>query len=244
MTALLCLHGFTGSPKSWDFLCDSVETRFVPALVGHAGSAAGDDVTSFEREVDRLAALTEGRGALHVVGYSLGARLGLGLAVRHPARVARLTLVSAHPGLDSDAERAGRRSSDAAWCELLRAQGLAAFVTAWEAQPLWATQMRLPAAARAQKRSERSSHTARGLCRSLEATGLAQMPNFRPGLAEIRAPTDVIAGALDQKFSDLARILAGSLTRARLSIVPDAGHDLLLERPDFITEVIRRGDQT
>jgi 2-succinyl-6-hydroxy-2,4-cyclohexadiene-1-carboxylate synthase len=245
VTALLCLHGFTGSPKSWDFLPESAAAlRLVPALVGHAGSAASADVTSFEGEVDRLAALAEGGPALHVVGYSLGARLALGIALRHPARVARLTLVSAHPGLASEAERAQRRSSDAAWCALLQARGIAAFVAAWEAQALWASQTRLPAATRAQKRAERLSHSAAGLCRSLRATGLAEMPNFRPALAQIQARTDVIVGALDHKFRDLGHILAQNVARARLEIVPDAGHDLLLERPDFITEVIRRGDQT
>ena len=245
MNALLCLHGFTGSARSWDFLGDSVAfPRLAPALLGHAGSAAANDVTSFEGEVDRLAALATGASALHVVGYSLGARLALGVALRHPSRVARLTLVSAHPGLASESERVARRASDAAWCELLETRGVEAFVAAWQAQPLWASQARLPPHRRTQKQKERLSQTASGLCRSLRVTGLAEMPNYTPLLAEIQAPTTIIAGALDLKFCDLARALARHITKAELEIVPDAGHDLLLERPDFITEVIRRGNQT
>ncbi|HWZ92825.1 MAG TPA: alpha/beta fold hydrolase [Polyangiaceae bacterium] len=245
MTPLLCLHGFTGSPKSWDFLPASGRvSRIVPALVGHAETLATDDVLGFEDEVDRLAALSASSARLHVVGYSLGARLALGFALRHPARVARLTLVSAHPGLATEAEQSARRSSDAAWCELLEARGVAAFVEAWEMQALWASQARLPAALRTQKQKERLSHTALGLCRSLRVTGLAEMPNYAPALAEIDVPTDVIAGALDPKFRDLAHIFGQNIRRARVEIVPDAGHDLLLERPDFITEVIRRGNQT
>jgi 2-succinyl-6-hydroxy-2,4-cyclohexadiene-1-carboxylate synthase len=245
MTPLLCLHGFTGSPKSWDFLPGpGLGSRIVPALVGHADALAADGVLGFEDEVDRLAALSAGSARLHVVGYSLGARLALGFALRHPARVARLTLVSAHPGLSTEAERSARRLSDAAWCELLETRGVIAFVEAWQAQPLWASQARLPAALRAQKQKERLSHTALGLCHSLRVTGLAEMPNYAPALAEIGVPTDVIAGALDPKFRDLSDIFAQNSQRARLEVVPDAGHDLLLERPDFITEVIRRGNQT
>jgi len=75
-------------------------------------------------------------------------------------------------------------------------------------------------------------------------TGLAEMPNYQPALATISAPTDVIAGALDDKFRDLARLMSQHLPRARLEIVPDAGHDLLLECPDFITRVIGRGHHT
>jgi 2-succinyl-6-hydroxy-2,4-cyclohexadiene-1-carboxylate synthase len=245
VTSLLCLHGFTGSPKSWDFLPDFPETaRLAPALIGHAGSHADSGVTRFEDEVDRLAMFASEAGPLHVVGYSLGARLALGLALRHPLRVQRLTLLSAHPGLSSDAERTARRASDAAWCELLRTRGVPAFVEAWQAQPLWASQARLPATTRTQKQKERLSHSASGLCRSLQVTGLAEMPNYLGGLAQIQAPTTVIAGALDEKFSNLAEAIGLHIPGARLEIIANAGHDLLLERPDFITEVIRRGNQT
>jgi 2-succinyl-6-hydroxy-2,4-cyclohexadiene-1-carboxylate synthase len=245
VTTLLCLHGFTGSPQSWDFLADLGEfPAIVPALVGHVGSAADSSVQRFEDEVDRLAALAAGAGALHVVGYSLGARLAVGFALRHPSRVARLTLVSAHPGLATEPERVARRASDDSWCELLETRGVEAFTLAWQAQPLWASQARLPPHRRTQKQKERLSQTVSGLCRSLRVTGLAEMPNYAAALAEIRAPTAVLAGALDPKFCDLANGLARQITKAELAIVPDAGHDLLLERPDFITEVIRRGNHT
>jgi 2-succinyl-6-hydroxy-2,4-cyclohexadiene-1-carboxylate synthase len=245
VTSLLCLHGFTGSPQSWDFLPDFPgTTRIAPALVGHAGSNADSAVTRFEDEVDRLAAFASEAGPLHVVGYSLGARLALGLTLRHPLRVQRLTLLSAHPGLASDVERAARRASDAAWCELLLTRGVPAFVEAWQAQPLWASQARLSAATRTQKQRERLSHSASGLCRSLHVTGLAEMPDYLRELAQIQVPTTVIAGALDEKFSKLAGIIAHDVKGARLEIIANAGHDLLLERPDFIIEVIRRGNLT
>ena len=238
---LLCLHGFTGSPKSFDFLPPEL-VRLTPALVGHTGSTASDAIVRFEDEVDRLAAFAE--EPLHVVGYSLGARLALGLALRHPERVTRLTLVSAHHGLATETERTARRASDAAWCELLRTRGLAAFIEAWEEQSLWTSQRRLSPAQRAPKKEERLAQSPAGLCRSLRVTGLAEMPNYAPALGEIRAPVTVLAGELDPKFCELARFLAKNLVQARLEIVPDAGHDLLLERPDFITEVIRRGNPT
>jgi len=235
---LLCLHGFTGSPRSFDFLPQEL-TRVTPALVGHTGSSAGDEVKTFEDEVDRLAGFAP--APVHVVGYSLGARLALGLTVRHPERVARLTLVSAHYGLASDAERIARRRSDAAWCELLETRGLEAFVAAWEAQPLWTSQRALSPEQRALKKQERLAQSVTGLCRSLRVTGLAAMPNFAPALGKIRVPVAVLAGELDPKFCDLAQFLGQRIERARLQIVPGAGHDLLLERPEFVTEVIRRG---
>ncbi len=244
MTPLLALHGFTGSPRSWEFLPPRKELpRVVPVLVGHSGSDAGTQIAGFEDEVDRLALLTPECG-VHVVGYSLGARLGLGLALRHPARVTRLTLLSCHPGLHTNAERAARRASDAAWCDILLSRGVPAFVEAWQAQPMWDSQKQLPDAVRQQRQSERLSHTAHGLALSLGLAGLGEMPDYGPRLAEIRVPVTLLAGAFDGKFSALAAHMARQLPQATLEIVPGAGHDLLLERPELITEVIRRGNAT
>jgi len=244
LSALLLLHGFTGSPQSWQFLPEQPTVRrYAPALVGHSGSTADSRVTDFEAEVDRLAALSLEARELHVVGYSLGARLALGFSLRHPARLSRLTLISGHPGLQSEVERVERRAADWRWCELLE-RGLVGFVDAWQTQPLWATQTGLDRDALAQKRAERLSHDPAGLIRSLRVTGLAEMPNYRERVAEIRVPVAVIAGGLDLKFRELAVQMAKSNARAELTIVDGAGHDLLLERPAFITEVIRRGNQT
>jgi 2-succinyl-6-hydroxy-2,4-cyclohexadiene-1-carboxylate synthase len=244
MTPLLALHGFTGSPRSWDFLPSrKALPRVVPALVGHSGSDASSEVRSFEDEVDRLASLTPECG-VHVVGYSLGARLALGLALRYPTRVTRLTLLSCHPGLHTPAERAARRASDAAWCDILLRRGVPAFVDAWQAQSMWDSQAQLPGAVRQQRQSERLSHTAQGLARSLRVTGLGEMPDYAARLAEIRVPVTLLAGAFDAKFSALAAHMAERLQQAALEIVAGAGHDLLLERPELITEVIRRGNPT
>ncbi|HEX3851808.1 MAG TPA: alpha/beta fold hydrolase [Polyangiaceae bacterium] len=244
MTPLLTLHGFTGSPRSWDFLPPGTELpRLVPALLGHAGSDAGSEVQSFEDEVDRLALLAPESG-VHVVGYSLGARLALGLALRHPTRVTRLTLLSGHPGLHTPEERAARRASDEAWCDILLRRGVPAFVAAWQAQSMWDSQKQLPDAVRQQRQSERLSHTAQGLARSLRLTGLGEMPDYGARLAEIRVPVTLLAGAFDGKFSALARHMAEQLPQATLQLIAGAGHDLLLERPELIAEVLRRGNLT
>lgn len=230
---LVLLHGFTGSPASWDAVLTRVPTRQArrPALLGHGEPAPG--VRSFDDEVERLARLL-GPDPVHLAGYSLGARLALALAVRHPARVARLLLVGVHPGLSTEAERDDRRRADARWIELLERCGIEAFVDAWSAQPLFATQSRLPEALKARRKKERIAHDPKELARSLRVTGLAEMPDLRPGLAGVRCEVTLLTGELDAKFSALAEALAGILPRARRAVVPGAGHDLLLERPDLV----------
>jgi 2-succinyl-6-hydroxy-2,4-cyclohexadiene-1-carboxylate synthase len=229
---LLLLHGFTGSPRSWKEIAPDPDTFEVlaPALVGHR-DAADRGVTGFETEVDRIAALAEGRERLHVAGYSLGGRIALGLLVRHPHLAASATLIGAHPGLASAAERHARIEADEVWCRLLEQEGLSAFADAWEAQPILAKRTRVPRKRSAAWRRDRLSHAPEGLARSLRTTGLGRMPDHGKRLARVRVPVRLLVGEKDLKFRALAERMAGVLPCASLEIVPGAGHNLLLECP-------------
>jgi len=231
----LMLHGFTGSPAGFGDLA-LPESVAAPVLGGHAAQPAS---ANFWAEVERLAALAP--AASHLFGYSLGSRLALALLVRHPRRYRRAVLVCAHPGLCTEAERALRRIADARHIRLLREGGLLAFVSAWEAQALWKTQEALPAAVRGRRHRERLSHTAEGLAGSLASVGLGQMPDLRAALSGSRCAVDLLVGGQDGKFLGLAAELCAIMPRARLRIVADAGHDLVLERPAFCSAFLSRG---
>lgn len=241
MPPLVTLHGFTGRPAQWEKAARSLgaPARHLSPL-GHAPdpNATEANVRSWEDELTRLAGLLPTE-PVHLAGYSLGARLALGLALTFPARVARLTLVSGHTGLTTERERIERRASDARWCTLLETQGIEAFVNAWEAQPLFATQAALPEVERLAHRAARLAHDPRALARSLRATGLAEMPDYAPRLATLAVPVTLAAGELDAKFVGLGRAAAARLAQGRLVIAPNAGHDLLLERPDLVALVLR-----
>ncbi len=234
MTPLVLLHGFTGSPASWDEVVRALREpeALRPALVGH-GAADAEQVRTFEDEVTRLVGLFP-RDPVHLAGYSLGARLALALALAHPGRVRRLTLVSGQPGLADEKARADRRRADAEWCALLESDGIERFVDGWERQPLFATQTKIRTELRARHRTGRMSHAPAGLARSLRALGLAEMPDFAPLLPNVPIPVTLLAGELDTKFVALGREMAGAFPRARLVIAPNAGHDLLLEAPDLV----------
>src|SRR5262245_28816608 len=127
------LHGFAGDPAVWDAVPFAGR---VIALPGHGG---GDVRATWDDNLDAIA--REIGDVDIVVGYSLGARVALGLVAT--GRVPRVVLVSVNPGI-ADGERAARRASDAAWAAMLRERGIAAFVDAWQAQPLFASQARAP----------------------------------------------------------------------------------------------------
>jgi len=239
----LLLHGFTGSERSWANVVqlEAGSAVLTPALTGHDGHPGAPGVRTFEDEVDRLAAFVRGAGArgVHVAGYSLGARVALGLLVRHRELFESAVLVGGHPGLETDRDRTLRMESDEAWCRVLESEGLSAFVRAWQKQPLFATQSELPAEVLAKQEAERLSHDPRGLAHALRCLGLGRMPNFRPALPALDLPVKLLVGGLDSKFRELARAMAEVLPRAKVIEVAGAGHNLLLERPAFVRQTIR-----
>lgn len=244
------LHGLTGSPEAWDEVARHLpsDVRVIrPALVGHDRGSIDEDVRSFDQEVARIASLLEGEvvAAAHLCGYSMGARVGLALLCTHPELFASATLVGLSPGLADEAERRARIESDERWARMLETDGLRAFVDAWEAQALFATQSALPESVRAARRRLRLAHDPRGLAHALRTLGLGRMADHRPALGRIRARVDLVAGSLDAKFRALADETATLLLRAgrdaTVRIVPGAGHDVPLEQPRALAHsIIRR----
>lgn len=254
MKPLVLLHGFTGVPASFDELCELLAERsggalevYRPLLLGHG--AAADGVELFDDEIERLATDIAGRGlaGAHLCGYSLGARLALGLVARAPRLFSSATLIGVHPGLTTDAERLERRASDERWARLLTERGLQPFLSAWEEQPLFASQAKLERAgspvAIARQRALRSAHHAPGLARSLRVLGLAEMPSYSATLLTPPLPVTLLVGARDTKFLRLARASAERNAELTLQVIDGAGHNLVLEAPDCLAEVLMRAVQ-
>lgn len=261
---LLLLHGFLGAPESFAGLEFGKRAVFAPVLLGHRGSewpsgAAASPMPEqnltlptapsanwallhggFEREVDRLAewARAQHPGPFHLCGYSLGARLGLGLLFRHPSLFTRATLVSVHPGLESEAARAERLALDLDHCRALGEHGVPAFVEGWERLPLFASQSSVAAAALSRQRATRTRHDGRGLVQSLLHCGLAAMPDYGSRLDTLRADLTLLTGELDTKFEQLARGLARRHPAVRWSSLAGAGHNLVLERPRELAQAL------
>jgi pimeloyl-ACP methyl ester carboxylesterase len=75
---------------------------------------------------------------------------------------------------------------------------------------------------------------------ALRVLGLGQMPGYSGWLAAPPFVVRLVAGGLDSKFVRIARALAAKSHRVQLEIVEGAGHNVLLEAPLPLTQVLRR----
>ena len=247
MHKVALLHGFGGAPDAWRAVIDAwpePRPRFhVPALPGHATTMPADASAGFSTAVARIAAdLPADWESGGLIGYSLGARLSLGLAVHAPSKWRRVTLIGVNPGLPTDDAgrliRAERHRTDNDWANLLATDGPTAFFSAWQRQPLFATQAVLPAEVRAAQQRWRSNLDGPQLAEAMRQMSLAEMPDYRSALAELPMPIQLIVGARDDKFLRIADAIHSRRPDARLDVVPNVGHNVVLEAPAALARVL------
>jgi 2-succinyl-6-hydroxy-2,4-cyclohexadiene-1-carboxylate synthase len=235
---LVLLHGFTGDAATWDPVREGLRrwgSTLALDLIGHGGSPAPAALEPYRMEacVAQVLAALERReiGRAWLVGYSLGGRVALSVAARHPKRVAGLILESASPGLADAAERAERVREDEALAADILAHGVPAFVARWSERPMFGDIQRLPPERQAAVRAQRLRNSAAGLAQSLRGMGSGAMEPLWERLAALDMPALLLAGEEDGKFVAIARQMQALLPQARLGVIPAARHTPHLTQP-------------
>lgn len=243
---LLLLHGFSGSSQNWQPLWPELAGTFqliTVDILGHGRSDFPKDSTRYAMPAvaaDLIAILDElGLAETNLCGYSMGGRLALYTAVAYPKRFSAVVLESASPGLKTKTERQARIRQDNELADWLEVNGMQAFVDRWEQLPLWQSQKSLPEETRQALRRQRLLNQPLGLANSLRGMGTGSQPSQWYNLAQLYLPTLLIVGEQDPKFVSINRQMADLLPKARLEIVPAAGHTVHLERPLTFVHLIR-----
>lgn len=247
-TTLVCLHGFTGTLHTFQ----SVFPKSAPYNVlgidlpghGQTPSECLPEVYTMPAVIEEIVQLTAALGLTQfsLLGYSMGARLALALALTYPQKVQQLFLESGSPGLATRIQRQARIQKDHQLAERLLTEPLVQFVNFWENLSLFATQKNLPSPVQTRIRQERLAQNPLGLASSLWYMGTGAQTSFWSRLSELAmVPTNLLVGSEDRKFIGIARQMQAEQSSLHLMIFPKSGHCIHLEQPAaFYTYVTER----
>jgi 2-succinyl-6-hydroxy-2,4-cyclohexadiene-1-carboxylate synthase len=235
---LLLLHGFTRDHRAWEPVLPCLEGyRAVRVdLIGHGKSDVPPDPSRYTmaRAVEDLEALLH---HLHIdtfglIGYSLGGRVALHLALEAVDRMWAAVFESASPGIEDPVARNARVESDERLAQSIAADSIEAFTDRWQAQPLFASQSSLPASVLDAQKQQRLENSPDGLANSLRGMGAGTQDYLLPRLHTIQAPSLFLAGILDERYAAAAPIMASTVPGAEFAIIEGAGHTTHLEQPE------------
>ncbi|QIN79929.1 2-succinyl-6-hydroxy-2,4-cyclohexadiene-1-carboxylate synthase [Rubrobacter marinus] len=232
--AVLFLHGFMGSSGDWREVLQAIgDEAFAVAvdLPGHGASLGlPPEVYAFEGAARAVIGVLNELGIdrASLVGYSMGGRLALYLALRHPERCSGLFLESASPGLRDAEERASRRAADEEKARRLESEDFETFLRDWYRQPLFASLARDEGLLRRTLEERRRNDPAE-LARSLRGMGTGSQPSLWEELSGLRVPALAVAGELDEKFVGISRRMAELGPCIEAATVPGVGHNVRAE---------------
>jgi 2-succinyl-6-hydroxy-2,4-cyclohexadiene-1-carboxylate synthase len=242
---LLLLHGFTGSLESWKWLIpkwQDFRKLILVDILGHGLTASPDDWKRYD--IKLVAADLEeilkqlNVEKINILGYSMGGRLALTFAILYPSRVKKLILESSSPGLKTLEERLLRIKSDEALALEIEKDGVEKFVEKWENIALFATQKRLPQEVQERIRANRLRNNEKGLANSLRGMGAGRQPSWWGRLSELKMPTLLMCGELDEKFCRIAFEMAELMPNAVISQISDSGHAIHVEQPEIFAKIV------
>ena len=188
----------------------------VPDLCAQGRSGDRDGPLTFHTMAEDVVALLDRLGVeqADVWGWSDGGVVGLDLAIHHPDRVRKLVTFGANFAPD------GLNPPDVAWNATATAASLGP-----EARLDYASRAPDPA------HFDAAMNKILDMWRSEPQFTLEQLGGIRAGVL-------VCAGEHDVVRREHTEALAGAIPGARLWIVPNASHSVMLEQPDLVNRTV------
>lgn len=248
---VVLLHGFLGNGDDWDDIARGLGDGYRCLCADlNVLARGGVEACTVERASESLLEALDTLGIVQcaIVGYSMGGRLALYCAMRHPDRFSRIVLESASPGLRTDEERVARRAYDEALAQRLDAAANAtadarmrqfrAFVDWWYGQPLFAS------VSGAAERREALVCKRLGVDPAAQAVLLRGLstgaqPDLWNDLQAYRTPTLLVVGELDRKFCILAEEMCEACPAMAVEAFAGCGHNVHWENPGGYTTALR-----
>ncbi len=228
---VVLIHGFGGDHLNWMFNQAALAAHrpvYAIDLPGHGGTSKDVGDGSLDALAARVSAwmAQQGRGAVHVVGHSMGAAVAATIALNEPEKVRSLTAICG-------AGFGGTLNTEyiEGYIDAQRRKDLKPVVELLFANPGLVTREMLDDLIAA-KRIDGAAQALRMIAHN--ALGRASLMNIATRLSEIRSPMFKVCGAQDK----ILPIAADSATAGDTLVIERAGHMPHLEAAEIVNSRI------
>jgi 2-succinyl-6-hydroxy-2,4-cyclohexadiene-1-carboxylate synthase len=239
---MIFLHGFVGSMVDWLPACHHFSSDYQCLLLdlpGHGKTQATRSsdytVSATARSLIRLLD-SKKTGPSVLIGYSMGGRLALYLAVHYPDYFDKVILVSTSPGLQKKKDRLARQINDKRLADEMGNMTIEAFLQKWYDQPLFNSLKEHPKFEELLR--QRLGNQVKNWPASLRGMGVGKQPSLWNKLEYLKMPVLILVGEKDQKFRYIAFQMKDLNPNFIISIIPQCGHVIHVENEDaFYSEL-------
>ena len=231
--ALVFLHFFGGSARSWDKVLEELDDEFATLtldLPGFGAAAGAPGPYTLAAYADRVEEAVRARGFQDyiVVGHSMGGKIALALAARHPAGLSGLVLLAPSPPTPEPIEEEMRAKLIAGWSHYGPASQTLARVTA---RPLEGA-LRERVIADMMKSDK-------GAWKAWLESGSRE--DISGSMRNVDVPSLILSGDRDEAIATelVEREVAARLDAAKIINISGAGHLLPLEAPVAVASAIQ-----
>jgi 2-succinyl-6-hydroxy-2,4-cyclohexadiene-1-carboxylate synthase len=242
---LLFLHGFMGDCQEFDPILPYFWDNFyclVIDLPGHSQTEVTGDDSNYGMEKTAIALINFldyfQLSKIGLIGYSMGGRLALYLALHFPEKFSHLILESASPGLQSAIARKKRIEHDAQWIKKLKHENFSKVLSEWYQQSLFDSLRNSPDFPDLFAR--RLNNSPDKLAKSLQYLGTGQQISLWEKLPQGSVPLLLLVGGQDHKFVAINEKIAVDYPQAQLQIFSHCGHNFHLEDSHHFALVLRQ----
>lgn len=242
--AILFLHGFMGSGEDWTAVIKGLMTHYcciTMDLPGHGKTRIRQSKKDYAMPgaaENLVRMLTEFHiQKCTVLGYSMGGRLALYLALHYPDRFFKGIIESASPGLNKREDRLDRIAHDEKLASELQSVPFATFLHKWYSQPIFESLKRNPDFPDFLK--SRRGNIPAELALSMRHMGTGKQPSLWVRLMHNQVPLLFLTGELDAKFRAIASRMERMCPYSSTKTIAGCGHNIHFENPFAFIESVK-----
>lgn len=241
---ILFLHGFMGNTHEFDEVLSILANDFYCLTIdlpahGKTEVFGDDEYYQMPNTANAVIQLLDkllnklNISECFLIGYSMGGRLALYLALHFPQYFTKVILESASPGLATESEQLARIKRDAQIARKLNRnitqEDFALFLANWYSQAIFGnikthTQF-------SNLIEKRLQNNPTQLAKSLKMMGTGVQPSLWSKLVTNEIPLLLLVGKLDAKFVQINTKIHQETKYSQLKIVKNTAHNIHFEKP-------------